>query len=131
MNRKGRRQAAKTIEVRSGASEAERISALHAAVSAHLREGRWLDAQLCCEQALALDAENPKTLHLAGLACFNSGQYGQAIEWISRAIRRQPESLYLADLGAALAKQGRIDEAVQAVDEAAPREHFARRRPEG
>jgi tetratricopeptide (TPR) repeat protein len=118
MNRKGRRQAAKTFKVRSGASEAEGISAFHAEASTHLREGRWLDAQLCCEQALALEAENPKTLHLAGIACFNSGQYGQAIEWFSRAIRRQPESLYLADLGAALARHGRIDEAVQAVDRA-------------
>jgi tetratricopeptide (TPR) repeat protein len=83
-----------------------------------MRAGRYLDAQLSCEQALALDAENPETLHLAGIVSFHSGRYDHSVEWISRAIRREPKSAYLADLSDALAKQGRIDEAVKAADKA-------------
>lgn len=118
MKPKGPRPAATTPKVGSATSEADKIAALHAAISVRLQAGRYEDAQLCCEQALALDAENPQTLYLAGVACLNSGQYGHAIEWFSRAIRREPKSPYLADLGAALAKQGRIDEAVLAADKA-------------
>jgi tetratricopeptide (TPR) repeat protein len=116
MSHRGRRPAAETSKIRSVAAKAGELAALREAAGIHMQAGRYLDAQLCCEQALALDAENPETLHLAGIVCFNSGQYDHSVEWISRAVRREPKSVYLADLGAALAKQGRIDEAVKAAD---------------
>jgi tetratricopeptide (TPR) repeat protein len=116
MSHRGRRPAAKTSKVRSVAAKAGELAVLHKAARIHMQAGRYLEAQLCCEQALALNAENPETLHLAGVVCFNSGQYDHSVEWFSRAIRREPKSVYLADLGAALAKQGRMDEAVKAAD---------------
>ena len=39
-------------------------AALYAAGFAHLAAGRQLEAQLCCEQALALDGDHADTLHL-------------------------------------------------------------------
>lgn len=118
MSHGGRRSAADTSKVQSAAAEAGEFAVLHEAARIHVQAGRYLDAQLCCERALALNAENPETLHLAGIACFYSGQYDRSVEWISRALKREPKSVYLADLGAALAKQGRIDEAVKAADKA-------------
>ena len=40
------------------------LAALCEAAVSHMRAGRHLEAQLCCEQALALDGDHADTLHL-------------------------------------------------------------------
>jgi tetratricopeptide (TPR) repeat protein len=94
------------------------VAAIYEAACGHLRAGRYLDAQLCCQQVLALDAEHADTLHLMGLLCLHSKQLDHAVAWLSRAIAREPKTLYLTTLGTALLQLGRRDEALGAFDTA-------------
>ena len=89
-----------------------------AAVLAHMRSGRYLDAQHCCAQALEASPENPELLHLMALVCFNARQFDHAVEWASRAIRKDPRPAYLTTLGTALLNLGRHDEALKVFDKA-------------
>jgi tetratricopeptide (TPR) repeat protein len=91
---------------------------LHEAGLGHMRAGRYLDAQICCQQALGLDSDHADTLHLMGLLSRHAQQYDQAVEWISRAIRRDPKPAYLTSLGTTLLNQGRREEALQVFDKA-------------
>lgn len=93
-------------------------AALHAAGRRDMEAGRLLDAQLACEQALALDPQHADSLHLMGLICFRAQQYDHAVEWLVRAIRREPRPEFLANLGRTLRQQGRHDEALQTFDKA-------------
>ncbi|HTU59751.1 MAG TPA: tetratricopeptide repeat protein, partial [Polyangiales bacterium] len=93
-------------------------AALYQAGLAHLRAGRALDAQLCCQHALAIDQNHADTLHLMGLICLDAQQHDHAIEWMSRAIRQQPKAEYLTSLGTALQHQGRLEDALKAFDKA-------------
>src|SRR6516165_1025947 len=81
--------------------------ALYESGRAHMGAGRSLDAQLCCQQALAIDPRHTDTMHLMGLLSLQAGQLDHAVEWISRAIRQDPRPLYLTTLGTALLQQGR------------------------
>jgi tetratricopeptide (TPR) repeat protein len=83
-----------------------------------MRAGRYLDAQICCQQALALDSGHADTLHLLGLLARHAKQHDQAVEWISQAIRRDPKPAYLTSLGTTLLDQGRREEALQVFDKA-------------
>jgi tetratricopeptide (TPR) repeat protein len=93
-------------------------AALYEAGLAHMQAERYLDAQLCCQQALAADPNHAGTLHLMGLMSLHAKQYDHAVEWIARAIRQGPEPKYLASLGTALQQQGRGEEALKAFDKA-------------
>src|SRR4029077_3370174 len=93
-------------------------AALYDAGLAHMQADRYLDAQLCCQQALAADPNHADTLHLIGLLSLHAKQYDHAVEWIARAIRQGPEPKYLASLGTALQQQGRREEALKAFDKA-------------
>src|SRR6185437_492762 len=84
----------------------------------HLRAGRYFEVQLCCQQALDRDPERADTLHLMGLLCIHTKQLDHAVEWLSRAIRREPKPLYLTTLGTALLQQGRGAEALKAFEKA-------------
>lgn len=84
----------------------------------HMKAGHQLDAQLCCQQALAQDSHHADTLYLQGLLSVVAQQHGHAVEWFARAIRQNPKSEYLASLGAALLQQGRPEEALKAFDKA-------------
>jgi tetratricopeptide (TPR) repeat protein len=118
MNRHERREAAKRAKADSHAPAAGTLAALHEAGLGHIRAGRYLDAQRCCQQALAIDAEHAEILHLMGLVSCHAKQYDHAVEWISRAIRRDPKPEYLSSLGTALAQLGRREEALKAFDKA-------------
>ena len=83
-----------------------------------MRAERYLDAQMCCEKALALDPDHADTLHLTGLLALHAKQYDHAVEWISRAIRQNPNPIYLWSLGTALRQLGRSEEALKAFDKA-------------
>ena len=92
--------------------------ALCEAVLAHLRAGRYLDAQLCCQRALEARPEHPDLLHLMALVCFNAQQFDHAVEWASRAIRKDPTPAYLTTLGTALLNLSRHDDALKVFDKA-------------
>jgi tetratricopeptide (TPR) repeat protein len=92
--------------------------ALHELGIRHMQAGRHLDAQLCCEQALAIDPLHIDSLQLMGLLCLQAKQYDHAIEWIARANRQDPKAQHLISLGIALTQQGLHGEAFKAFDEA-------------
>jgi tetratricopeptide (TPR) repeat protein len=92
MNRRERRAATKSSMTARNVATSNTPAALYAAGLEHFCAGRHLDAQICCQQALTIDAENADTLHLMGLLSLHAKQYDHAQEWISRAIRREPKT---------------------------------------
>jgi len=118
MNRRERRAADKPAKVELASPRASTIAALSDAAYRHMRAGRYLDAQLCCRQALAINPEHAETLHLMGLVLVHDKQYDHALEWISRAIGQQPKPDYLTSLGTVLVNLGRHEEALKAFDKA-------------
>jgi tetratricopeptide (TPR) repeat protein len=84
----------------------------------HLHAGRHLDAQLACQQALAIDTGHADSLHLMGLLLLQTQQYDHAVEWLSRAILQDPRTDYLSTLGIALKQMGRLDDALRVFDKA-------------
>ena len=118
MNRRDRRAAGQKAATSSPDPAAPTLDALHQAGLGHLRAGRFLDAQSCCQQALAIDASHADTLHLMGLLSARSQHYDHAVEWITRAIRQDPKPEYLSSLGTTLQQQGRLEDALQVLDKA-------------
>ncbi len=114
MNCRDRRAAAKGCVRKTQTTPAE----LYEAGLKHFCAGRQLDAQLCCERALALDPGHADTMHLIGLLALRAGDHDHAVEWISRAIRQKPKPDYLTNLGTALLNQGRREEALATFDKA-------------
>jgi tetratricopeptide (TPR) repeat protein len=82
----------------------------------HMHAGRHLEAQLCCREALAIDADHVATLHLMGLLALQARQYDHAIAWTARANQRDLNTDYLHSLGTALEQQGLHWEAFKAFD---------------
>jgi tetratricopeptide (TPR) repeat protein len=118
MNRRERRAVARTPQTKPDATGVNTPAALYDAGLRHMRAERYLDAQMCCEQALALDANHADTLHLTGLLSLHAQQHDLAVEWIARAIRQDPKPIYLSSLGTALQQQGRHEEALKTFDKA-------------
>lgn len=104
MNRRERRIAAKQ-------SGQVTPAALCRAGLAHLQSGRLAEAELCCQQALTLDEQQPDALHLLGVLCFHAQQPDAAVEWIGRAVRQAPKAEYLLSLATVLERQGRLEDA--------------------
>jgi tetratricopeptide (TPR) repeat protein len=116
MNNRDRQAAAGQSPSTSG--EADPAAALCAAGCRHFEAGRALDAQLCCQQALAIDPQHADTMHLLGLLSAQAAQYDLALEWLSRAIRQHAKPQYLSSLGRLLYHQGRHEDALKAFDKA-------------
>ena len=114
MNRQERRAAGR----KSQASEPGSPAALYEAGLRHLRAGQYLDAQICCQQALATDSNHADSLNLMGMLSLHAKQYDHAVEWGARALRQAPKPEYLVTLGTALQSQGRLEEALKAFDKA-------------
>ncbi len=91
---------------------------LHGAALGEVLGGRPLEALVHCQQALAIDPENPETMNLVGIVYTEAKQFDHAVEWASRAIRKQPKPAYLTTLGIALQKLRRYDDALKAFDKA-------------
>jgi tetratricopeptide (TPR) repeat protein/ADP-heptose:LPS heptosyltransferase len=91
-------------------------AALHELGLRQMQAGRHLDAQLSCEQALAIDPHHADSLHLMGLLLLQASYYDHAIEWIARANQQDPKAQYLISLGIALTQQGLHGEAFKAFD---------------
>jgi tetratricopeptide (TPR) repeat protein len=81
-----------------------------------MQAGRSLDAQLCCQQALALEPNHVDTLHLMGLLSLQAKQYDHAVAWIARANLQDRKADYLCSLGIALEQQSLHSEALKAFD---------------
>ncbi len=118
MNRRERRVAARTSQTASKGAGAGTPAALCEAGLRYLQMGQPLDAQLCCQQALAADSNHADALHVMGLLALHAKQYDHALEWIVRAIGQDPKPAYLASLGTTLQQQGRREEALSAYDKA-------------
>jgi tetratricopeptide (TPR) repeat protein len=88
------------------------------AVLGDIRAGRLLEAQSRCQHALATDPENPELLHVMALIYLAAAEFDHAVEWVSRAIRKDPKPGYLATLGTALQRAGRLADASKAFDKA-------------
>ena len=119
MNRHERRAAAsksKDAADKSASNDgrASSLVTLHATAVQHMQAGRHLDAQLCCQRILELDAGRVDTLHLMGLLSLHARQYDAAIEWVGRANLGDPKADYLLSLAAALEQQGLHQEALKA-----------------
>ena len=119
MNRRERRTAAaRGPQTKPPSPGPNTPAACYEAGLRHMRAGQYLDAQICCQQALAIDPGHAETLHLMGLLSLQSEQYDHAVEWISRALRQDPKAEYLYSLGTALRQQGRLEDALKAFDKA-------------
>ncbi|BAM92763.1 putative TPR domain protein [Bradyrhizobium oligotrophicum S58] len=103
----------------TGRATPESPAQLHQAALDHMRAGRQLDAQLCCQQILTTDPGHADTLHLMGLLSIQAGQFDHAVEWVAGAIRREPKPLYLTTLGTVLLQQGRGADGLKAFQKAA------------
>src|SRR5215469_17973849 len=99
-------------------SGAQEVLVLHAAILREVLGGRPLQALIYCRQALAVDPENPATMNLLGIVYSEAKQFDHAVEWASRAIRKDPKPAYLTTLGLALLKLRRYDDALKAFDKA-------------
>jgi len=87
-------------------------SALQAAVAHHLA-GRLPQAEAIYRQILQAAPNHPDALHLLGTIAYQVGQFGMAVELITRAISANPsDPAYYSNLGNALQAQGRLEEAV-------------------
>src|ERR1700743_1043400 len=117
MNRRERRAAGDKSRANPVAGT-ETPSALYQAGLGHRQAGRPLDAQLCAQQALTIDANHADSMYLLGQLSFVPHKYDHALEWISRAIRQTPKPDYLASLGNTLQAQGRHEDALKAFDKA-------------
>src|SRR5215472_15587716 len=116
MNRE-RRAAGQTSKADSSAATTP--AALCELGHRHLGEGRALDAQLCCEQALAADPDFAEAMHLMGLLSLRAGQIDHAIEWLSRAVPVSPEAAAaMVESGFAEMRAGRLAEGLALLDRA-------------
>ena len=103
---------------REPAGRAQVLALLHAQILKHTLDGRFLEALSGCEQALALDADDADTMHLMGAVHLEAGESELAVEWASRAIRKQQKAEFLSTLGFALSNLGRRDDALKVFDHA-------------
>ena len=114
MNRRERRATGVKARSKPKPSGTQTPDALYQAGVDHRREGRNLDAQLCCQQALAIDPNHADTLHLMGLLSLDAKQFDHALEWITRAIEQAPEDAEAwKDRGNVLIELKRPADAVQ------------------
>ncbi len=78
----------------------------------HFQRGRTREAEATCREALKLAPSNFDALHLLGVIANQSGNIGQAIELIGRAIHQDPVQPYAHNnLGLALQTDGKLEEA--------------------
>ncbi len=116
MNRQERRAAARKSGIPK--SPASAPGSLYELGLAHLRNGRLIDAQVCCQQALALDPAHADSFFLMGLLALEAGNCDHAVNWFVRALGQIVKLEYLVALGTVLRRLQRFDEASKAFDKA-------------
>lgn len=105
-------------ELRSPMSSEDAIISLVQTGFAQMQAGRHAEAESIGRQVLALVPDHADSLHLMGLLSLHRKRSDEAVQWLSRAIRRDPRPLYLTSLGTALLAEGCHDEALQVFDKA-------------
>src|ERR1700722_2825266 len=76
--------------------------------------GRLAEAAATCRTILQTQPGEPNATHLLGLIAHQSGNLGEAIEHLRRAVKLAPDvPLYHANLGEMCRLAGRIDDAVK------------------
>ena len=118
MNRQERRAAARKSRNSPKNPAANTPAALYELGLAHLRSGHLMDAQVCCQQALAIDPVHADSFFLMGLLAIKAGNCDHAVNWFARALGETVKVEYLVALGAALRRLQRFDEAAKAFDKA-------------
>jgi tetratricopeptide (TPR) repeat protein len=118
MNRHERRATARGSQKNASGPGADTSATLYEAGLRHMRAARYLDAQTCCRQGLAIDAGHAGILHLMGLLSLQAKQYDHAVAWMARAVGQDPRPEYLLSLGTALRPMGRHQEALLSIDKA-------------
>ena len=94
MNRRARRAAGRKSKKASRGAETSASSAAAFCSEAftQLKAGRLLDAQVSCQQALAIDPAHTDGLHLMGRLALETGQHDHAVEWLRRAMASAPRA---------------------------------------
>jgi protein O-GlcNAc transferase len=95
-------------------------------VAAH-RTGNLVQAEKIYRQVLRTDAGNFPALHMLGYLKAQQGQYDDAINWLNKAVKKNPADITaLAHYAHALMAAQRFDEALAAYDRilAAQPDHF-------
>lgn len=119
MNRAERRKQDKFGKHSEGVRTSPEIKSLFAEAVAHHQARRLLQAEHLYERILQLEPTHADTLHLSGLIAYQQGKYGQAIERIAQAISQESgKPHYYFNLALAMEKDGRLDEAASAYQQA-------------
>jgi len=100
----------------------DRCEALAGAVR-HQRAGRFQQAEAIYRRILAEDPGDPDALHLLGFLAHQLGRHEAAVDYIARAIARNPSAAcYHVNLGNALQALARFEEAAACYREALHRQ---------
>ncbi len=118
MNRHQRRAASKKSGVTSKEARAITPASLCDLGRSLLGAGLSIEARDCCQRALAINPDHADSMFLRGEIALHSGQFDQAVEWVSNAIKLDPKAEYVSTLGTALQRMGRLEEAIEAFDKA-------------
>lgn len=107
-----KRAGKKAIQAQADVPEEFLGDIIHKGVQAH-RAGRLGDAESLYRQVLDIQPNHGEANHLLGLIAFQVGHNDQAIQFIKKAIRANPDvAAFHANLGPALQKKGRLDDAI-------------------
>jgi tetratricopeptide (TPR) repeat protein len=91
------------------------LAALLAAGLAHHNAGRLGEAERAYRQILTVQSNNPEALNLMGVLALQVNKPAVALELFTQAIRAAPrQPSYYSNLGTALRRLGRLEEAVAA-----------------
>lgn len=81
----------------------------------HHGAGRFAEAEAAYRKLLQTQPENAEALHMMGVLALQTGNPTTAVDFIAQAIRRKSDvSIFYSNLGAALRRLGRLDEAIAA-----------------
>jgi tetratricopeptide (TPR) repeat protein len=104
MNRTSGNERAATAPIGEALAYAERCR----------REGRLMEAEAVCRQALEARPDLAEAAHLLGVVAHQRGQLGEAIEHLQRATRLAPRNaLFHANLGEMCRQAGRLKLAIE------------------
>ena len=88
------------------------VNAFHEAIERHQR-GQLDEAALIYREILAAQPDQPDALHLLGVVAHQQGDNVRALDWIGRAIARNPRAAaYHANLAEVYRALGQLDRAV-------------------
>jgi len=87
--------------------------------AAHLQAGNLAGAEALAQQILDFNPHFAEALHLLGLAAGQRGDYDRASQFISTAIKDNPQNpIYYCSLALALRKGGQLEKALAAYEQA-------------